>query len=79
MNAQADAIFWYASSLLLEELRYFYKAENDIVITEKMYYGLNLLYPDKNNDDYKEICDDIRNKYSITSCGIIRTANGLIL
>lgn len=73
-----DAIFWYASSLLLEELRYFYVDYNDIIITERMYYGMIILYPNKDNDDYKEICDDIKNKFSITN-GIIRTANGLIL
>ena len=72
-----SSIFWYATSLLLQELPYFYKDGDDLIITNPMYNGLDQLYPNKNHKDFLTIYEDLKLKFSVT--GVIKTRNGLIL
>lgn len=75
----SSSIFWYATSLVLNELPRFYRDNDDLVITEHMYNGLNQLYPDKNDEDFIDIYNDLKLKFSIPNNGVIKMKNGLIL
>lgn len=72
------SIFWDATSLLLKELPSFYKANDDLVITQHMYDGINQLYPDKKDEDFISIYDDLKSKFCITN-GVMKTEDGRIL
>lgn len=72
-----SSIFWYATSLLLQEIPKFYKSDEDLIITNEMYNGLEQLYPNKNNDDFLQIYSDLKDKFFVK--GVIRTKNGIIL
>lgn len=69
--------FWNATSLVLNQLPLLYKDGNDLIITDHLFNGLNQLYPDKSDDDFKMICDDLKLKFELK--GVLRTKNNNIL
>ena len=55
--------FFQATSILLHFLPQIYKEDTEIIIPYGLYDGLTQLYPNKNEEDYLIIKEDLKSKY----------------
>tara|TARA_Y100000389_G_scaffold204963_1_gene261307 strand:+ start:1941 stop:2147 length:207 start_codon:yes stop_codon:yes gene_type:complete len=58
-------VFFEATSLVIEYLYKIYKEGDNLIIPRELYNGLDKLYPKKDEEEYKLIISDLRNKYKI--------------